>query len=122
MIYICGLNKNERKVRDFKFLTDNDDDGLEIEPLGENTPSWMWVSHWPESTNLPHEVMITHHEGIGDFLDMFPELAIIPVLKITGHIGQRERVHTGLEINQDGWGFDITSDLLTIEWIRFNDV
>lgn len=108
-------------MRDFKFLSDNDEDDDFI-PLDDNSPSWMWVSHWPESTNLPHEVMITHHEGIRDFLGMFPDYAIIPVLKITGHIGQIERVHTGLEINQDGWGFDITSDLLTIEWLRFNDV
>ena len=122
MIYICGLNKNERNVRDFKFLSDNDDDGLEIVPLGENTPSWMWVNDWPESTGYTHEVMVTHHEGIGNFLDMFPDLAIIPVLKITGYVGQEERVHTGVENYNDGWGFDITSDLLTIQWLRFNDV
>jgi len=109
-------------VRDFKFLTDNDDDGFEIEPLGDNSPSWVWVSLWPESIDETHEVMITHHEGIRDFLSMFPNRAIIPVLKITGHIGQEERIHTGTQEYNDGWGFDITSDLLTIEWIRYNDV
>lgn len=108
-------------MRDFKFLTDNDG-GLEIQPLDDNTPSWMWVYDWPESTGYTHEVMVTHHEGIRDFLSMFPDLAIISVLKITGYIGQEERVHTGIENYDDGWGFDITSDLLTIQWLRFNDV
>jgi hypothetical protein len=110
-------------VRDFKFLSDNDEDeDDDLIPLEDNSPSWMWVSHWPESTNLPHEVMITHHEGIREFLGMFPEYAIIPVLKITGYRNQQERTHTGVEEYGDGWGFDITSDLLTIEWVRFNAV
>ena len=106
-------------MRNFKFLSDNDND--DILPLDDNSPSWMWVAHWPESTGHTHEVMVTHHEGIRDFLGMFPDYAIIPVLKITGHIGQEERVHTGIEQYNDGWGFDITSDLLTIQWLRLND-
>lgn len=108
-------------MKDFKFLSDNED---YIEPLGDNSPSWMWVSLWSEleSSEQSLEVMITHHEGIRDFLRMFPDRAIIPVLKITGYNGVEERVHTGVEQYNDGWGFDITSDLLTIEWIRYDDV
>lgn len=107
-------------MRDFKFLSDNDED--DFIPLEDNRPSWMWVSSWSESTGHTHDVMVTHHEGIRDFTDMFPDYAIVPVLKITGYRNQQERVHTGIEEYEDGWGFDITSDLLTIEWIRFNDV
>lgn len=106
-------------MRDFKFLSDNED---YIVQLDDNRPSWMWVSSWPESTGHTHDVMVTHHEGIRDFTGMFPDGAIIPVLKITGYNGVEERVHTGVEEYPDGWGFDITSDLLTIEWIRYNDV
>jgi hypothetical protein len=109
-------------VRNFKFLTDNDDSDDDILPLDRNSSSWMWVLNWPESTDLPHELIITHHEGIRDFLSMFPDYMIVPVLKITGYNGVEERVHTGVEDYPDGWGFDITSDLLTIEWVRFNDV
>ena len=107
-------------MRNFKFLSDNDEDD-ELVPLEDNSPSWMWVTHWPESTEFAHDIIITHHEGIRDFLNMFPEHAIIPVFKITGYVGQEERIHTGIEQYDDGWGFDITSDLLTIEWVRFND-
>jgi len=108
-------------VRNFKFLSDNDDSDDDILPLEDNSPSWMWVSR-PQSTEHIHEVMITHHEGIRDFLSMFPDHTIVPVLKITGYNGVEERVHTGVEEYPDGWGFDITSDLLTIEWLRYNDV
>ena len=108
-------------MRNFKFLSDNDDSDDDILPLDDNRPSWIWVPR-PESTEHTHEVIITHHEGIRDFLSMFPDHTIVPVLKITGYNGVEERVHTGVEEYPDGWGFDITSDLLTIEWIRYNDI
>jgi hypothetical protein len=110
-------------VRNFKFLSDNDDSDDDILPLDDNRPSWMWISSFPQPPeNHQPEVMITHHEGIRDFLGMFPDHTIVPVLKITGYNGVEERVHTGVEEYPDGWGFDITSDLLTIQWVRYNDI
>jgi hypothetical protein len=47
---------------------------------------------------------------------------IVPVIKISGDVGGVERIHTGVEEYEDGWGFDITNDLITIDWIRFNDI
>ena len=125
-----GLNfvnqiRTKQKMRNFKFLTDNDEDiyPIEEEIYADELASWMWSFNWDDRiTALPHEIVTTHHEGIRDFLDMFPPNMIIPVVKITGYNGQEERVHTGVEEYPDGWGFDITSDLLTIVWIRFNDL
>jgi hypothetical protein len=112
-------------VRNFKFLTDNDE---EIYPIDEELyvdefASWMWSFNWDDRLSvLPHEVVTTRHDGIRDFLDMFPPNMIVPVIKISGNVGGVERIHTGVEEYEDGWGFDITNDLITIDWIRFNDI
>jgi hypothetical protein len=111
-------------VRNFKFLTDNDEDIYPLEEVyADEMASWMWSFNWENRlAGLPHEVMTTTHMGIHDFLYMFPNNMIVPVIRIRGEVDGVERIHTGVEQYEDGWGFDITNDLLTIDWIRFNDI
>lgn len=105
-------------MKSFKFLSDNDDidDMDDMVYLDDSSPSWMWQCHWPDVINTRHEVKISHHAGIHGFLSMFPDYSITPVISITG---PNNRVHTCDGEYDDGWGFDITEDIITVQWINF---
>ncbi len=79
----------------FKFLTDNDEyfdsyDG----------PSWMFCNV----------------EDFNRLLNQFPNGYIVSVVSIVGPNGIEHTIHN----DGQGWGFDITSDLITVQWVRFN--
>jgi hypothetical protein len=103
-------------LKSFKFLSDNEEEVYEDFLRDPEGPSWMWVNDWQNATDLPHEVKVTHHAGIDEFLSMFPDYFITPVISITG---PNNRVHTGNEQYPDGWGFDILEDIITVQWINF---
>jgi hypothetical protein len=104
-------------IRDFKFFTGNEDDYEEEFPLplDEHGTSWTWTSLLPLE-NYTYDVVETHSNGIHAFLDRFPIGLCVPVLSITGPNG---RFHDANTEYDDGWGFDVTSDLLTIKFLRF---
>ncbi len=100
-------------MRDFKLLRGIDEESLE--PLHENSPSWMWVEEYV-LTPVPHHrwiLMTDNCFGIRSFLNQFPDNFIIPVDSITGN-GIRHSF--GNRNNGNGWGFDITSELITVEY------
>ncbi len=104
-------------ISGFKFFTGNeDDDEFLIEPLDDESPSWTWTSLLPLE-DYTYDVVETRSYGIHNFLSRFPNRFIVSVLSITGPNG---RVHDANTQYDDGWGFDITSDLLTIKFLRFD--
>lgn len=112
-------------IRNFKFFSDNDDDDHLIEPLDEeffsdedgngDGVSWSWSSLLPLDRHT-YDIVETQSNGIHEFLNRFPDRFVVSVLSITGPNGRFHDAHTDYE---DGWGFDITSDLLTIRFLRF---
>lgn len=106
-------------IKPFKFFTGNeDDDEIEeylIEPLDDDSASWSWTTLLP-LTNYTYDIVETQSDGIREFLYRFPNRFIVPVLSIAGPNGRFHDANTHYE---DGWGFDITSDLLTIRFLRF---
>lgn len=102
-------------MKSFRFLDDNDDDDLIEE--GYNGASWIFARR--EYVD-PYRYDIVHsdHYGIHSFLDNFPFGFIVSILSITGPNG---RIHCDDSEYEDGWGFDITSDLIRIEWVRFRN-
>jgi hypothetical protein len=91
-------------MRDFKFFEENEEEW--------NGASWIW-------RRIPlvarYQIVIEEHYGIRSFLSQFPSYEIISVNSITGPDGV---VHNRLN-DGDGWGFDITRDLIKITWIRY---
>lgn len=101
-------------IKDFKFLTDNDDDEDSFEPYDGAT----WIFGRMENLNqYQYDVVVENYYGIRSFLNQFPVHYIVTVISITGP--------NGLVHNADndgvGWGFDILGDLITVEWIRFRN-
>jgi hypothetical protein len=100
-------------MKQFKFLSDDVEDDLMIE--GYEGASWIFGR--PENlTQYQYVIMREDHYGIHSFLNHFPPGFIVTILSITG---PNNRIHTDLTEYDDGWGFDITADLITIEWVRF---
>ncbi len=97
-------------MRNFKFFQDNEDD--ELIPINDSA-SWMWANefglndvpgyHWELQSDVSF--------GIRSFLNMFPPMFIVAVHSISCNGIRHES-----ESPRVGWGFDITSDLLTIEY------
>jgi hypothetical protein len=100
-------------MKSFKFLS-NDDDEME-EYLNDSSPSWMWGEefHMSPVRDYDWRMNVTVSNGIRDFLSRFPDYFIVPVHSITGN-GIRHSF--GNRNDGMGWGFDITSELLTIEY------
>ena len=107
------MNKN------FKFLTDNDEEELEyggfVHDIQDGFASWMWANpeiaqgdpHWE-----PDEMITT---GIRLFLMNFPEQMIIPIISITGN-----NITMTIQNEHDPWPFDITGrTLLHIVYLRW---
>jgi hypothetical protein len=103
-------------VSDFKFFSDNDctlDDGGDY--VGA---SWIWVRE--ETMARLHGNRYTtireQHYGIYSLLSRFEGPQIVNVKSITGPNGF---VHN-IENDGTGWGFDILSDLITVEYFRIH--
>ncbi len=100
-------------VKDFKFFQDNDKDYVLLDEY--NGASWLYGRR--ENLNqYRYEIVLEQYHGIHSFLNNFPARFIVTVLSITGPNG---RIHTADTEYADGWGFDITNDLILIEWVRF---
>jgi hypothetical protein len=101
-------------MRQFKFLSDDVEDELIID---EGYEGASWIFGRPENlTQYQYDIVRENHYGIHSFLNHFPPGFIVTILSITG---PNNRIHTDLTEYEDGWGFDITTDLITIEWVRF---
>ena len=104
-------------INDFKFFGDN------ITFLDDDSPSWMYETLFQPSPDVPYNVIVSEHRGIREFLSMFPIRSIVVVRKLSAWCeadgGIRE--HDGIIQYLDGWGFDITRDVLTVEWLKFNE-
>ena len=61
--------------------------------------------------------MVDCHEGIHSFLNQFPVGYVVSILSI---FGPNDFEHN-IDNDGIGWGFDITRDLITIRWVRFNE-
>ena len=105
-------------ISDFKFFDDNNESIF----LDDDSPSWLYETQFLPSPDVPYEVVTTEHRGIREFLSMFPNRSIQVVRRITGlcSINNTLRVHDGIVQYDDGWGFDITNDIIVVEWLRFN--
>ncbi len=92
----------------FKFLNENNN---EI-PFHEGS-SWIFVG-LDGLDDYDFDIITESHYGIHSFLNNFPNHFIVSVLSITG---PDEIRHNHLT-QGNGWGFDITRDLITIRWVR----
>jgi hypothetical protein len=95
-------------MKDFKFLDDN-----ENQPVWDSA-TWSYV-RLENLTQYSYDIMVDNSYGIRSFLNQFPDNFIVSILSITGPNGT---VHDADNFGM-GWGFDITSDLIRIEWIRY---
>ena len=103
-------------IRDFKFLTDNNDGMPEGYINLENVEiaTWMWESLMVPST-ATYQIVSVDTDGIIEFLRMFPSEMIVPVSSIVGPNGV---VHNG-ENEGIGWGFNIQTDPIHITYLRY---
>lgn len=100
-------------MKKFKFLNnDNHVEELSIEEW--DGASWMWYMEAPPARAMFHIVEVQTN-GIHEFLRMFPIEMIVMVDRIVGPNGI---IHDGNNTGE-GWGFDITSDPLTIRYLEF---
>jgi hypothetical protein len=105
-------------MKDFKFLNDNDDLPLdEITHQEYDGASWMY-GKIEDFDQCEYDIVTENHYGIHSFLNLFPSGFVVTVLSIVGPNG---RIHNDNTEYEDGWGFDITSDLIRIEWVRFTN-
>lgn len=101
-------------MNQFKLLRGNEEDD-DSEPIHDDGPSWMWDLEFGLRPVENHTWILTSDNfyGIISFLNYFPNNFIVPVHSITGN-GIRHSFDN--RNNGNGWGFDVTSDLLTIEF------
>ena len=100
----------------FKFLIKADEKVLCIVDAWDGA-SWIY-GRVENLVQYQYDIIIDNYLGIRSFLNPFPPEHVVCVLSITGPDG---RVHD-IDNNGDGWGFDILSDLITIEWVRFRQM
>lgn len=102
-------------MKEFKFFNESKDNEDEMVDEGYNGASWMFglIEHLDQ---YRYDILIDNHYGIHSFLNHFPPGFVVVILSITGPNGRVHNVNTEYE---DGWGFDITSDLIRVEWARF---
>jgi hypothetical protein len=96
-------------VKPFKFLNQNDDEEYE----SYDGASWMF-GRIEDIQRYDYETYIEYHDGIRSFLNLFPNRYIVTILSITGP----NNIEHNADNQNNGWGFDITSDRLRIEWVR----
>ena len=97
-------------MKAFKFFSSGDE--LEL----DDSPSWMFDT-FVNLNGLNCFTVVEEYQGIHQFLNQFPNNFIVVVKSITCN----GRIHTGVSRYDDGWGFDITSDLLLIEYYKFTE-
>lgn len=102
-------------MREFKFFSGSEDDDLT--EVGYDGASWIF-GKVENLTQYQYDILVDNHYGIHSFLNNFPSGFVVTILSITGPNG---RVHNDDTEYEDGWGFDITSELITIEWVRYRD-
>lgn len=102
-------------VNNFKFFSENEDDLMEE---GYEGASWMY-GRVENLNQYRYDIVYNDHYGIRSFLNQFPPGFVVCILSITG---PNNRIHTHLTEYEDGWGFDITNDLITVEWVRFQNI
>lgn len=73
-----------------------------------------WDYYRPESLGGNYEIVTGHFIGIHSFLDQFRSDYIVPIISIVGPGNNVHDIHT--YGNGQGWGFDITRDLIRITW------
>lgn len=95
----------------YERLRENED---EIVP--HNGASWMWC-RLENLDQYNYDIVLDYYYGIHSFLNQFPAWYIASVLTITGPNGF---VHN-IDNDGVGWGFDILSDEIRIQWIRFRE-
>ena len=105
------------KLGEFKFLTKNED-LFEDEDGDYVGATWIWVRE--ETMARLHGNQYTtireRHYGIHSLLSLFEGPQIVNVKSITGPNGF---VHN-IDNDGIGWGFDITTDLITVEYFRIH--
>jgi hypothetical protein len=102
-------------MKSFRFLSNDEDDELLIEPY--DGASWIYGA----TNNLSeyqYDIVEENHFGIHSFLNQFPRGYVACVLSIVGPNGRFHDMFTGYP---DGWGFDITSDRINVRWVRFRN-
>lgn len=90
-------------MHQFKFFSEN---SKKIEPI----VGWRYILDTDEYS----EMVTSTHIGITSFLDNFPNRHVV-IVSITGPNG---RSHTRSSHYDDGWGFNIIEDLITITYVR----
>jgi hypothetical protein len=106
-------------MKPFKFFSENEDEEpslVDIEIDGWDGASWMY-GRVENLDQYQYDILIDNHYGIRSFLNEFPPGFIVTILSITGPDG---RIHD-IDNCNNGWGFDILSDLIRIEWVRFRN-
>lgn len=98
-------------ISEFKFLTDNEDEFDSYDGA-----SWMF-GRVENLDQYQYDIVVENDYGIRSFLNHFPNGYIVTILSITGPNGF---IHN-LDNEGTGWGFDITSDLIRFEWVRFRN-
>ncbi len=101
---INTINK-EKEMIDFKFLNNND------EWIGA---TWTYV-RLENLVQYDYDIMEDNCYGIRSFLNQFPDDYIVSVIAITGP----NRIVHHADNPGIGWGFDITTDLIKIDWVRY---
>ena len=86
----------------FKFLTDNDEEELDLPvyDIEPNFASWMWAG--PSYDHNTWEERELEVPSIRSFLSSFPEQMIVPILSITG-----DGITMTIENDRDPWQFNI---------------
>ena len=90
----------------------------EIDSSDEYLPSWSWAEEALHSHDDRYVVATEQREGIWDFLMRFPHDTVVPVISIMGPNGI---LHSEGINNNDGWGFDIDEDLITITYYKLRE-
>jgi len=104
-------------VRSFKFLQNNQEDFTESILAEDERSGASWIYGRIENLDqYEYDILTEYSYGIHPFLNQFPDGFIVTILSITGPNG---RIHNDVAQYEDGWGFDILNDLMTIEWVRF---
>jgi hypothetical protein len=104
-------------MKDFKLLSGLSNNQRE-ESDDEEYVGASWIFCREEHIDpYVYYVVVEYHNGIRSFLHQFPYHHVVSILSITGPNGI---VHSADNENT-GWGFDITSDLIRVEWLRFRN-
>jgi len=106
-------------IRNFKFLTDNDEEELEfggfVHNLQDGYASWMWTGR-DYLDRDPHWVIDEMNTiSIRSFLMCFPEQMIVPIISITG-----DNITMTIDNDHDPWPFNILGGtILSIVYLRW---